>query len=75
MKLYLVEHIIKINGFSEGKIMGVVSDKEKAEELIKDYQKKKGFKNYKKGFRIKKMEINKSYHRKGFKFWYKKGVE
>ena len=53
MKLYLVEHIIKINGFSEGKIMGVVSDKEKAEELIKDYQKKKGFKKYKKGFRIK----------------------
>lgn len=54
MKLYLVEHIIKINGFSEGKIMGVVSDKEKAEELIKDYQKKKGFEKYKKGFRIKK---------------------
>ena len=75
MKLYLIEHIVKIGVFSEGKIIGITSTKKKAEEIVKEYEKKTGFKKYKNGFKIKRMELDKSYHGKGFKSWYKKGSE
>ena len=75
MELYLIEHIIKTGVFSEGKIVGITSTKEKAEKIVIKYKKKTGFKKYKNGFKIKRMELDKSYHRKGFKSWYKKGSE
>ena len=67
MKLYLIEHIRKVESFSEGKIIGITSTNEKAEKI--------GFKKYKNGFKIKRMELDKSHHGKGFKSWYKKGSE
>ncbi len=73
MELYLIEHIIKTGVFSEGKIVGITSTKEKAEKIVIKYKKKTGFKKYKNGFRIKRMELDKSYHGKGFNSWYKKG--
>ncbi|MDR2879433.1 MAG: serine kinase [Fusobacteriales bacterium] len=73
MELYLIEHIIKIGAFSEGKIVGITSTKEKAEEIVKEYEKKIGFKKYKNGFRVKRMELDKNYYENGFKSWYKKG--
>ena len=75
MELYLIEHIRKVETFSEGKIIGITSTKEKAEKVVKEYKKKTGFKKYKNGFKIKRMELDKSYHGKGFKSWYKKGSE
>jgi hypothetical protein len=75
MELYLVEHDIKVGTFFEGKMIGITSTKEKAEKIIKEYKKKTGFKKYKNGFRIKRMELDKSYHGKGFKSWYEKGRE
>ena len=73
MELYLIEHSRKVGVFSEGKIIGITSTKEEAEKIIKEYKKKTGFKKYKNGFRIKRMELDKSYHGKGFNSWYKKG--
>ena len=73
MELYLIEHDIKIGAFSEGKIIGITSTKEEAEKIIKEYKKKTGFKKYKNGFSIKRMELDKSYHERGFKSWYEKG--
>ena len=70
MKLYLIEHIRKVETFSEGKIIGITSTKEK---VVKEYKKKTGFKKYKNGFKIKRMELDKSYYGKGFNSWYKKG--
>ena len=75
MKLYLIEHIRKVEAFSEGKIIGITSTKEKAEKVVKEYKKKIGFKKYKNGFKIKRMVLDKSYHGKGIKSWYKKGSE
>ena len=72
MKLYLIEHIRKVETFSEGKIIGITSTMEK---VVKEYKKKTGFKKYKNGFKIKRMELDKSHHGKGFKSWYKKGSE
>ena len=46
-----------------------------AVKTVKEYKKKTGFKKYKNGFKIKRMELDKSYHGKGFKSWYKKGSE
>ena len=73
MELYLIEHIRKVETFSEGKIIGITSTKEKAEKVVKEYKKKTGFKKYKNGFRIKRMKLDKSYYGKGFNSWYKKG--
>ena len=73
MELYLIEHNRKIGVFSEGKIIGITSTREKAEKIVKEYEKKTGFKKYKNGFRIKRMELDKSYHENGFKSWYEKG--
>ena len=73
MKLYLIEHIVKIGVFSEGKIIGITSTKKKAEEIVKEYEKKTGFKKYKNGFRIKRMDLDKNYYENGFKSWYEKG--
>ena len=70
MELYLIEHIRKVETFSEGKIIGITSTKEK---VVKEYKKKTGFKKYKNGFRIKRMKLDKSYYGKGFNSWYKKG--
>ena len=75
MELYLIEHIRKVEAFSEGKIIGITSTKEKAEKIVKEYKKKTGFKKYKNGFKIKRMVLDKSYHGKGIKSWYKKGSE
>ena len=72
MELYLIEHIRKVESFSEGKIIGITSTKEK---VVKEYKKKIGFKKYKNGFKIKRMVLDKSYHGKGIKSWYKKGSE
>ena len=73
MELYLIEHIRKVETFSEGKIIAITSTKEKAEKVVKEYKKKTGFKKYKNGFRIKRMKLDKSYYGKGFNSWYKKG--
>ena len=75
MELYLIEYIRKVETFSEGKIIGITSTKEKAEKVVKEYKKKTGFKKYKNGFKIKRMVLDKSYHGKGIKSWYKKGSE
>ena len=39
MELYLIEHIRKVETFSEGKIIGITSTKEKAEKVVKEYKK------------------------------------
>ncbi|MCP1225897.1 serine kinase [Sebaldella sp. S0638] len=75
MYLYLIEHNIKINEFYEGKIIGIVSTREKAEKIVKEYERKKGFKEHKNDFKIKKIELDKDYYGNGFKSWYKKGDE
>ena len=54
VEVYLIEYVKKVNGFSDMKIIGVVSNKEKAEKLITDYKKKEGFKKDENGFRIKR---------------------
>ena len=43
MGLYLIEHIRKVETFSEGKIIGITSTKEKAEKVVKEYKKKNRF--------------------------------
>ena len=73
MYLYLIEHNRKVNGFYEGKMIGIVSTREKAEKIVKEYEKKKGFKEYKNGFKIKKIKLDKDYYENGFNSWYKKG--
>ena len=37
MKLYLVEHVQKRGEYFDGKLIGICSTKEKAEEVIKKY--------------------------------------
>ena len=44
-------------------------------QCFREIAPKIGFKKYKNGFKIKRMVLDKSYHGKGIKSWYKKGSE
>ena len=75
MKLYLVKHLQKNGKYFEGKMIGICSTKERAEEIVRKYEKLEGFKKTKDGFKIKIFTLDKSYHEKGFKSWYEKKYE
>ena len=66
MMVYLLEHIRKIDEYNELKTLGVYSSKEKAEEVILDYKKLPGFKDFLDGFCITEYEIDKKYWTEGF---------
>ena len=66
MMVYLLEHARKIDAYNELKTLGVYSSKEKAEEVILDYKKLPGFKDFLDGFCITEYEIDKKYWIEGF---------
>lgn len=66
MMVYLLEHVRKIDAYNELKTLGVYSSKEKAEEVILDYKKLPGFKDFLDGFCITEYEIDKKYWTEGF---------
>ena len=72
MKLYLVEHVQKRGQYFDGKMIGICSTKEKAEEIVRKYEKLEGFKDTKEGFKIRTFTLDKNYHEKGFQSWYEK---
>ena len=63
-KVYMLYHI---NERKDEKLIGFLSSKEKAENIIKELVEKPGFKDCPNGFRIKTMIIGKDYYTKGFK--------
>ena len=66
MKVYLLEHIYELEGHDEVRTLGIYSSKEKAEEVILDYKKLPGFKDFLDGFCITEYEIDKKYWIEGF---------
>ena len=66
MKVYLLEHIYELEGHDEVRTLGIYSSKEKAEEVILDYKKLPGFKDFLDGFCITEYEIDKKYWTEGF---------
>ena len=73
MKFYLLEHEIKYGKYTEGKMIGVCSSREKAIQLVEEYKKLPGFEDHKENFKIKEMKLDKGKYKKGFKSWYKMG--
>jgi len=63
-KVYMLYHV---NERKDEKLIGFLSTKEKAENIIKELVEKPGFKDYPNGFKIKTMTIGKDYYTKGFK--------
>ncbi|MGM9979052.1 MAG: hypothetical protein ACI33J_09665 [Clostridium sp.] len=66
MKLYLLEHNRKINGYDELKTLGIYSSEEEAKKVILEYKKLPGFKDYLDEFRITEYKIDKKYCIEGF---------
>ena len=63
-KVYMLYHI---NERKDEKLIGFLSSKEKAENIIKELVEKPGFKDCPNRFKIKTMIIGKDYYTKGFK--------
>ena len=63
-KVYMLYHI---NERKDEKLIGFLSSKEKAENIIKELVEKPGLKDCLNGIKIKTMIIGKDYYTKGFK--------
>jgi len=57
--VYKLEHSRKIDEeYDTTKLIGFFSSKEKAEEIIENYKKMEGFRDYPEGFTIEECEID-----------------
>jgi hypothetical protein len=68
-QVFLLEHSYEIEGFDEIKTIGIFTEKEKAEKVIKRYISLPGFMNYPDGFNIGLYEIDKAHWEEGFIKW------
>jgi len=64
--VYIVEHSYENDDCEEAKLIGVFSTKEKAEQIVKQYKKLPGFKDFPDNFYINKYELDVSEWKEGF---------
>lgn len=64
--VFLLQHVRELDGDEDVKIIGIYSSKMKAEQIIKEYIKLPGFKDYPDSFCIDEYEIDQNNWGKGF---------